>query len=125
MELTELDLTYDEARELLRRAVAEKGAYHVYKPEQDTCQYFDGDTPSCIVGLVLAYKGVRRIPDDPGHSGLIGNYLTFQTLANSLDLPLDGRTIALLDRAQSNQDSGMRWGDAVIQAEQLTREWEE
>ena len=67
-----IELTDEEAVALLQRAVEEKGADYVYEHptytdpetneevEDSTCFYFDpgAGTPSCIVGHVLAYKGV-------------------------------------------------------------------
>jgi hypothetical protein len=103
-------LSYDEALELLYRAIAEKGPDYVYEKTSTglgSCAYFIDNQPSCIVGHVLAYKGVK--PEDlPGRSN------TAQI--GALAVGEDSRTNYLLDMAQVYQDRGVPWGQAVENA---------
>jgi hypothetical protein len=114
-----LELTYDEAVELLDRAVAEKGADFVYDrgPDgHDECLYLHGNEPGCIVGHVLVYKGVdlELIRELEG----IGVWSLDEYLPQ---LKTDGRTRRLLGAAQGKQDSGQTWGDSVAKAKAEVR----
>jgi len=121
MTTTKITLTYDEAVSLLERAVAEKGADYVYPRAHRLagCVYFEEETkaPSCIVGHVLAYKGVDPEPfiEDVNLNGD-----TVDSLLSDDEDPgfvnTDGRTKSLLSWVQHIQDNGKPWGDAVYRA---------
>lgn len=112
---TPVQLSYESAQTLLRRAVMEKGADHRFEPEvpdeADSYYYFHPDTgqPGCIVGHVLAYRGIT--PEDlaDANSGTGFGSLLRATKVVACD-PL-ART--LLITAQDEQDAGYTWGEAV------------
>jgi hypothetical protein len=108
-------LSYEEALDLLNRAIAEKGADYVYQrtADDDSCAYFKNGEPSCIVGHVLAYKGVTQedLPENKNTAIVI-----------ALRIAQDDRTERLLDSAQSYQDTGTPWGDAVKSALEDTQD---
>lgn len=112
-----IKLGYDEAIELLDRAVKEKGADYIYEhradeASEDACLYFYDGKPSCIVGHVLAYKGL---------TGEQAELLDFEGtgifyLQGNGYLDVDERTLKTLARAQQDQDHGNSWGVAVQHA---------
>lgn len=107
-------ITAAEARELLTRAVEEMGAEYVY-PDPGHCRYFNDDgTPSCLVGHVLAYKGVAAVT----FADRIDNETTVDGLRSWM-LTADDRTARALRAAQAKQDSGEDWGTALAAAVHL------
>jgi hypothetical protein len=114
-----VEITLDEAKALLARAVEERGADHVYKmltiDDAALCAYFDPATkaPSCIVGQVLAYKGVTY---DDMFAQDKNVYASAGTLIDTKFVKADNETRALLEIVQSEQDAGMTWGRAVEEA---------
>lgn len=111
-----VDLTLDEAKELLNRAVEERGRTYIYQsPVEGACVYFDpeGGCPSCLVGHVLAYKGFSLDDFSPGSN--INRWEVAQ-LVESGFLLVDDETQTLLTIAQTEQDDGMTWGRAVEEA---------
>lgn len=114
-----IELDYDEALRLLTEVVGEKpdcysypGAYGV----GDRYAYFNGDgTPSCIVGHVLAKKGVT-LADLDGRG--VNCHSTAAQLLNDPDFHLnaDPRATALLQKAQSVQDNDDPWSGALARA---------
>lgn len=106
-----IELEYDEAVALLDRAVAEQGEDH-----RADDQYFKGGQPHCIIGHVLAYKGLDvNTPEYGGEFPYEGREVQDLKL-----LYCDGRTRELLLRAQEYQDQGRYWGDAVREAKRET-----
>jgi hypothetical protein len=110
-------LTYDEVVELLERAVAERGEDYVY-PKEDmcpefalnsVCQYFVGSRPSCIIGQVLAYKGItaEQVTEFEGRGGPAVVQRFFD---------IDDSTQVLIYEVQSRQDDGLPWGEALANA---------
>jgi hypothetical protein len=119
-----VEITLDEAKTLLARAVEERGADYTYKMltvelepgrQESLCAYFDPQTkvPSCIVGQVLSYKGVTF--DDMAAKDK-NVYASAGTLIDTAFIKADSETRALLETVQSEQDSGMPWGQAVEEA---------
>lgn len=119
-------LTYDEALALLRKAVETNGADYVYPNWKETfgCRYFgSAGEPSCIVGHVLADKGVT-LAELSGldecrsvRAGSVANLdLSPPELAKRGLIEADPRTVALLKEAQWQQDYGVAWGLAVEKA---------
>ena len=104
-------LTAEKARELLARAVAEKGEDYVYQPpegRQRRCLYVHPDSPGCIVGHVFHYLGVA--PEvlaryEGSHAGLVASRLTGVSPENPVAIAL---TVA-----QDAQDAGEPWGRAL------------
>jgi hypothetical protein len=114
-----VEITLDEAKTLLARAVEERGADYTYQMltigDSALCAYFDPETkaPSCIVGQVLAYKGVTfeaMVAQDKNV------YASAGTLIDTKFVKADNETRALLEIVQSEQDAGMPWGRAVEEA---------
>lgn len=113
-------LTFDQAKALLERAVEEKGKDFRYTQPKDewghgVCVYFDPDTkaPSCLVGHVLSYVGVTA---DIVESSLTNFSTDVDDLYEKGVLKADGETLMLLTLAQSEQDEGNTWGDALEEA---------
>lgn len=112
-------LGYDEALFLLNRAVAERGADHVYDVPAtpfEECVYFDifGD-PSCIVGHVLHYKGISA--EDMREDNNNGIDLILAGAAKSeIEIRVDPLTRTLLTTVQESQDSQTPWGEALASA---------
>lgn len=117
-----IDISFDEASSLLDRAVSEKGESYVHRSsilEFDwlDCAYFNSDgTPSCLVGHVLAYKGLTL--NDLGRYNVgVG----IEELVRNGIIKIDDRTETLLDAAQCGQDTGVPWGMAVADARQRVK----
>jgi len=111
-----------EALELLERAMQAKGEDYV-DPNAvmgEGCEYGDEfGHPSCIVGHVFSYLGVdvttvsrgsvRAVVEQVGIIGHSGELIP--------DTPgFTYNALTVLDRAQSIQDGGGTWGDAVASA---------
>ena len=110
-----ITITAAEARELLTRAVEEKGADYVYPRSNypGGCIYFsegeEGDevgAPSCIIGHVFAYKGMEPLPEDVNGATVHGVHRRFFEVDNNW-------TLAALAKAQAAQDTGDTWGNAL------------
>lgn len=116
-------LDFDEAVALTKRAIAEKGEDYVYpKAESGWCTNFDSYTsaPSCIVGHVLAYKGMTyaqmlgreaAVNDDalPGERVDYNNSGVYTLIGDGL-VQTDTKTAEFLSELQQSQDSGRSWG---------------
>lgn len=119
---TAVEITLDEAKELLARAVKEKGEDYVYVPLREggrpngrpQCAYFNEEDrcPSCMVGYVLSYKGVTYERLDATNSVVT----EVQDLVEEGHLKVDNHTLALLTVAQVEQDQGQTWGRALEEA---------
>jgi len=127
----------DHAIALLEAQVNALGADYVYPPSVSgtgTCRYFDQAAEECdpdgrpllkagcIVGHVLIALGFE--PDVAGYSGdpIEDN--------NASGLVDDGTIMApaivghILTAAQTAQDAGQTWGDALTTARQARLDWE-
>lgn len=113
-----------QALQMLREAVAAKGADYVYR-EQDRddggfvqCVYFEGDgSPSCIVGHVLAQLG-KREQDLRFEGSSTPNTVGIESvLVDGVELDMGARRV--LGAAQRKQDGGATWGAAVLYAEDV------
>lgn len=102
-----IELEYDETVALLDRAVAEMGEDHTAGD-----QYFKDGQPHCIVGHVLAYKGLDI------NSSEYGGEFPYEGVAvhGIRTLHCDEKSIDLLTRVQNLQDEGWYWGNAVKDA---------
>ena len=117
-----ITLTFDEAKQLVDRAIEEKGEGYVYEQVDvpaytlETCAYFHPETgqPSCIVGHVLAYKGVTA---EQAAAGDWNTGVTARGLKQNYDvLDADRSTLMFLDAVQESQDHGDTWGKARADA---------
>lgn len=109
-------IDFDEALTLLDNAVKDRGENYIYKRivPHARCAYFHGEEPGCIVGYVLAQKGLTA----EDLTGLTrGGYERMTTGVADLfdDGLIEGsqKTLDLLEMAQQKQDDGWAWGFAV------------
>lgn len=96
-------------RDLLVRAIEEKGADYVYEAPGgrfSSCVYFNGDQPSCLIGHALSYLGVDR-----DCLSTYGN--TTAIAAGLLGTRVPDPVSEALSVAQGRQDHGATWGDAL------------
>lgn len=101
--MTESD-TKPSLRDLLARAVAEKGEDYVYPEEEKDgvgCHYFYEGRPSCIIGHVLSYLGMTEGPEGSG--------AIFALRRLGFSPAEEYAAVA----AQESQDAGRTWGDAL------------
>lgn len=108
------NLTYEEARALLARAVEEKGADYVYpaglKDNNDQCVYFAEGGPACIIGHVAAYLGITQA--DVDSQMLEGQ--DAETFMQGLGFHIaDEHLGTALRQAQAMQDDGLAWAWAL------------
>lgn len=108
------NLTYEEARALLARAVEEKGADYVYpadlKDNNDQCVYFAEGGPACIIGHVAAYLGITQADVD---SHMLEGQ-DAETFVQGLGLHIaDDHLGTALRQAQAMQDDGYPWAWAL------------
>lgn len=138
-----IELTRQKTIELLRAAVADRGADYVYEKQPDEqggfdCQYVHGTemvlvdqnfdsgyyryeeqatgdlTPGCIVGHVLINAGIHPIEFlELEVNRDTGADVLLGQLAHNGYLSFDPGVDSLLEVAQNNQDQSASWGDAV------------
>ena len=125
--------TVEETLAALKEAVAERGADYVYEADplslSEACSYstIEGES-SCIAGNVLKrltpeiFQSIHEYEwynEEEGKFDL--HEQCFDAMvkgsAGNIDMPFTSDAITLLFRAQTAQDNGTTWGDAVIQAE--------
>lgn len=119
------ELTADEVRAALQRAVDFKGADYVYRGPRGSggsCWYANPNgTPSCIVGHVFAdidpefYARLRKMEQDTGLSATVETIFAGDDPEKwGLHPPRIGADVTeALSRAQAIQDTGRTWGDAL------------
>ena len=122
-----VSIAYDQALEALKWAVNHKGWDYIYQTPEcfqygeymaagnkvKVCAYYDTKNlaPACIVGHVLHYLGVpyrEVVKCNRGNS--------VEDLHNKNIIHLDTDAMVLLTRAQSMQDTGHTWGQALAEA---------
>lgn len=114
--------TREEVTAAIEEAVAEKGNDYIYPNYDYGCSYADENgEPSCIVGHVVAkldpekFAAVVDLEDGPGGSWPVyrrSDY-EFQKVVGFGDI-FDDETIRALSAAQSRQDKGDTWGEALV-----------
>lgn len=102
-----------EARERLRKTVAGREDYKYPRATRSggsgNCVYFEDDgTPSCIVGHAFA-DVLRAVAVD-------GDSYNAEPVS-ALPLDFTKRALAYLNAAQTAQDGGQPWGEALEAAE--------
>jgi len=115
------------ALELLRQAVALKGADYVYKPSDlETtdlnCVYVRDGRPACLVATALHVAGVpiSVLSDMDAAFHVIGD-TSFDVVCSTPGLPsFITPAVEVLRAAQQLQDSGMPWGHVVDVAEVMS-----
>lgn len=133
-----IEITGPVALILLGKAVREKGADYVYVNPKGlkagtydddmsmvaNCYYLhdvDGkNVPGCIVGhvakLVGVSDGILRMEENNTSDALIDRIHVSETDNGHQRFKFDGAATALLRAAQSAQDAGKTWGQALAQA---------
>jgi hypothetical protein len=116
-------LTYDRAVELAREIVAEFGEDYVYPEDHKRheygdddnqggnmlCVYVHEDKPSCIVGQILHKHGVS-VEALKAHEFKGARTVSYATAE------ADEKARFFLTGAQSHQDKGNTWGEALTYA---------
>lgn len=114
-----INLTYERTKELLKEAVAERGADYV-DPDASRptlCRNVhtaeDGKTlvPGCIVGWVLHKAGVSLELLEENNMAAASSVLC--ELKEAGVLGYEVTALHLLNRIQGLQDGGVSWGEAV------------
>ena len=110
---TKTALTAKEARELLLRAVNQRGPAYVYErnpANAHACVYFNAHgQPSCLIGQMISYLGIG-----PFDFGSKRNRSTTATeLVRSLFPDTEPLVLNALRQAQYVQDTGKTWGEAL------------
>jgi hypothetical protein len=123
MKMPKVSFTYEEAVQLLEKAVADRGADYVYAKDPKALRtsfwrcvnvFVDG-TPGCIIGQILAYKGFW----DQEGAALYEGTVTVSDLIVEGVIEADDATAELLSAVQRNQDNGVSWGEAVSRARMI------
>lgn len=124
-------LTYDRTLEALEAVVAGREGYVYNRSATEganagSCRYFeDDDTPSCIVGHVLASWGLARIDLPMDYTNSDGdevgdvNRVGVDNVLDAIGVDphgLDPKVMVLLRTAQCEQDRGLEWGEALANA---------
>lgn len=115
------------ALELLRVAVATRGAHYIYESPTQRCMYEEAGVPSCIVGVALSLHGV---PIDllVEWDTYAGGTESIETYKGKYDWLTDA-AVDVFQSAQSVQDRATwvaqdiayeqcTWGNALAAAEQ-------
>lgn len=118
-------LTVDQALADLREIVAADPDFVWTKRYgAESCAYFLGDQPACLVGKVIAKHGATSStftdgPDtNPGSNTAVFN-ANYVLAALPFDVEPDA--VDLLTRVQNRQDSGYSWALALEDGERLVR----
>lgn len=117
-----IEIDYDKAIELLKRAVAEKGADYVYeRPDEAlSCVYVSNGAPSCIVGHVISYVAPELL--DSIHIWEQDAFAETGSGVESLvehfgaEFDMTDEALTALGIAQEAQDMGANWGRALGKA---------
>jgi len=111
-----LELTYEQALQGLKDAVANKGPDFQYSDPENpiSCKNFtESGQPSCIAGHAYYTYKPEWARDDKLMFTPVG------TLVDEGNLDVDMKTQVLLMIAQNKQDRGVRWGKAVETAQKV------
>ena len=112
----------DRAIELLEQAVAQRGSDYVYhKPaalrnEAPTCLYLHGqDGPGCLIALALSLAGVSSEQlgqlDSRTDAAIVTEEV--QDYLRSVSVEISDDAYGVFGVAQSRQDYGNTWGEAL------------
>jgi hypothetical protein len=98
------------ATELLERAVNQRGADFVYSKDGSSgpeggCYYFMEGEPSCIIGTILSYLGIKPSQVQEGSNA--------ESQVRSLFPDTSDVVLEALNEAQTKQDRGDTWGEAL------------
>lgn len=129
-----IKIGYEQARDLLELAVAERGTDYIYQKPQvssddcddlfSTCAYFtQGGQPSCMVGDMLSRLGVTKETLDEAegeNNNLVGVVALWYTGLIECDWP----TLVLLWKAQQYQDEEEPWGISLKSALAAVPTWQ-
>lgn len=116
-------LTHESVVKGLNALVDEYGYDHVYQGHGTfiQCTYVHDGQPDCIVGKLLHSMGVslarlERADFNNGRSVAISASELVRELASEDVITAEWGVDRFLSEVQSHQDSGMKWGDAVMYA---------
>lgn len=118
-----ITITAEDAVNLLKRVVEERGEDFSYKPFPNTngpvtCFYERDGQPSCGVGLALFYAGLTAeqlaVLDAQGDDTGIDEYRTLEILSDELDVTLEPKAVGVFSRFQVSQDREEPYG-AILQ----------
>lgn len=116
-----IELNANNVTEALKAAVALNGEDYVYPAESGgRCDYVRDGKPSCIVGHVLVGAGVEMwrleaADNNFGGAGTPANDLLRQ-LEDEEVLTYNAEALALLTKAQREQDLERPWGESLNRA---------
>lgn len=103
----------------IHEIVAEHGEDYVYRPPEGTgqCVYSVGGSPSCLVGHVIA----RLDPESFAaiSIGRLNRISVYSLLDQFRGFQVSDRAGIALDAAQTEQDLGFEWGDALAAFDQV------
>lgn len=100
------------AEQLMEAAVNQRGADYVYRKDGSGgpaggCYYFVEGEPSCIIGTILSYLGVKPSQVQEGSNA--------ESQVKSLFPDTSDVVVDALNEAQKKQDLGFTWGVALAE----------
>lgn len=111
--MSNISITEAELPALFKRALDEKGTeyvYHARGEDSNPCVYFEGEQPSCLLGHVLAYKGLTAADVASANRNSAG---IMSLIFTAIVEPENERVTHALRAAQDYQDEKLNWGYAV------------
>lgn len=127
------EITYDDALRALNEAVKAKGYNHVYEREGQFAGCYNvtlHGEPGCIVGHALVWLGVpaewflERDENGDSRRGSSARPVCSMLRRGGL-LNVTDEALELFAEAQTRQDSGVTWGEAVTKAHLGTATFED
>lgn len=109
-------ITKEDAIRALREAVAERGEDYVYQLlDGGACLYVHNEAPSCGVGLALSKLGVPlSILKQMDDYGLGSSMDDASPVLHENGYALERGAYAAFREFQHTQDSGVKWGAALL-----------
>lgn len=117
-----MNLNINEVTSTIDAIITDLGPDHVgIDGGESTCRYFEGDTPSCIVGHLINRLGVT-----PGQVyEQQDNECAVADLLRDLRIMADLETQVYLYILQYMQDKGTPWGECKERADQFLTDYED
>lgn len=106
-------ITTEIARAALVTAIAQKGEAYVYEQIDGVCYYNVDGKPSCLVGTAVAALGEDYFDLLSAEEAVRvenGDGLAAHEIKS---IPMTSQAKSALQAAQSTQDGGASWGDAL------------
>lgn len=112
-----IELSFSKVVEISQALVEEFGEDYIYSKEDGVCVYVHDGAPSCFVGHVLHRAGVplERLEkaDTASWGGGMGADSLIRGLTEEGALATPDSTRSFLSAAQTEQDNGSTWGEAL------------